>query len=93
VNGPPECRPGGGRGVVRRKGGRPAGLVSRSEIGNQVTETAIGVAECLGNFGERPLLDADGSNGFVLPVENLGGMQEEVLVRDVVHGVISEIVT
>jgi hypothetical protein len=92
VHGPPEGR-GGGRGVVRRKGGRLAGLVSRSEIGNQVAEAAIGVAECLSNFGERPLLDEDGSNGFVLPVENLGGMQEEVLVRDVVHGVISEIVT
>jgi hypothetical protein len=39
------------------------------------------------------VFDEDGSNGFVLPVQNLGGVQEKVLAGDLSHGTASGIVT
>jgi hypothetical protein len=79
----------GARGAVRRKGGRLAGAAVGSEVGHQVAEATIAVAELLGDFGYRPALPEDRANGFVGPVQNLSGAEEEVLVGGIVHGAAS----
>jgi len=79
----------GGPEAVRRKGGRQAGAAAGPEIGHQVAEAAIAVTVLLSDVGQGPPFDEDRTHGFVLALQDLGGMQEEVLAGGVVHGVAS----
>ena len=75
----------GGGGPGRARGWQEEGALGMAaEVGEQVTQGAGGVAEALGGFGERELVDEEGAEGFVAAVIGVGGLQEAD--GEVVHG-------
>ena len=48
------------------------------EVGAEVAEGAVGIAEAGGGLGERAALDEAGAEGFVATVSRGGGLEETV---------------
>jgi hypothetical protein len=58
----------------------------RAQAADQIAECAIGIATGLSDVGERTAIEEDGPQGFVTALLGVGGVQEEVPAKGIVHG-------
>ena len=69
---------GGGRAGSGGRGGEEGSVGVAQEVGAEVAEGAVGIAEAGGGLGERAALDEAGAEGFVAAVSRGGGLEEAV---------------
>jgi hypothetical protein len=81
------------RKVRKRKGGNLAGSALPAKNSHRIAEGAVAIAILLSDFGQGALVHEVGAERFVTSVQQLGGLEEELMAKDVIHGVTSEIVT
>jgi hypothetical protein len=64
-----------------------------AEVGDQVAESAIAIAEATGDLSQGAAFHEESTQGFITSVQPLGWLEEEVLTAGIVHGATSRIVT
>jgi hypothetical protein len=79
--------------VVLEKGGNVPVAMLTAKVADEVAHRAVAQAELLGDVGHGPTVHEIGSQDFVAALQDLVGLEKELLVEQVVHDLTSESVT